>query len=86
MLRPGFTKTPPLKPATMVSIFRSSISIFIPRGGRPLVIVKAIFAARSAATAARARAVTILSLVMSAPSTSASMSEILAGLRYGFIL
>ena len=45
------------------------------------MIVKAIFAARRAATAAPARGVTSLSFVTSAPSTSASMSEILVGLR-----
>ena len=36
----GWTKTPPLKPAMGVSRCRASLIIFMPRGGRPLVMAK----------------------------------------------
>ena len=51
---------------------RSSINVFMPSGGRPLVIVKAIPASMIVRTTARARGVRILSGVTSVPSTSAT--------------
>lgn len=48
----GLTKIPPLKPAMGVVIASGSISIAIPRGGRPLVMAKAMPTACSAFTAA----------------------------------
>jgi hypothetical protein len=38
----GLTKIPPLNPATGVRSANGSISIAMPRGGRPLVIAKAM--------------------------------------------
>ena len=59
----GLTKMPPLKPAIGVRSASGSINIAMPRGGRPLVIAKAIPAAASAFTAAAAREVSTLSVV-----------------------
>ena len=47
----GLTKIPPLKPAIGVRSASGSISIAMPRGGRPLVMAKAIPAAWSSRTA-----------------------------------
>ena len=55
MVISGLTKMPPLKPAIGVRSASGSINIAMPRGGRPLVIAKAIPAACSAFTAATAR-------------------------------
>ena len=76
MVMSGLTKMPPLKPATGVRSANGSINIAMPRGGRPLVIAKAIPAASSAFTAATARDVSTFSAVTSVPSTSARTSEI----------
>jgi hypothetical protein len=59
-----------------VSSDNGSISIAIPRAGRPLVITSAMPAARSARAACCARGVKTLSSVTSVPSTSARRSEI----------
>ena len=40
--RSGLTNTPPLKPAIAVRNPRGSISMLMPRGGRPLVMAKAM--------------------------------------------
>ncbi len=76
MVISGLTKIPPLKPATGVRSANGSISIAMPRGGRPLVIAKPMPAPCRACTAAAARRVSTLSAVTSVPSTSASTSEI----------
>ena len=76
-LRSGLTMAPPLNPAIMVVRCSGSISIAMPRGGRPLVTANLMPALSSAATAAMARSVRTLSLVTTVPSTSASSSEIL---------
>src|SRR5499425_1956002 len=67
----GRTKTPPLKAAIGVLSPSGSISIDMPRGGRPLVIAKSIPACFSFPAAAMARSVRTLSWVTSVPSTSA---------------
>jgi len=72
----GLTRMPPLNPATGVRSASGSISMDMPRGGRPLVIAKWISAACSAFTAALARDVSTFSAVTSVPSTSARTSEI----------
>ena len=63
--------TPPLKAAIGVLSPSGSISIDMPRGGRPLVTAKSIPACFSFPTAAMARSVRTLSWVTSVPSTSA---------------
>ena len=83
MVMSGLTKIPPLNPATGVRRANGSISIAMPRGGRPLVIAKAMPAACSAFTAARARGVSTFSAVTSVPSTSARTSEIFDAARTG---
>src|ERR1700722_10316503 len=67
----GRTYTPPLKAAIGVVSWSGSMSIDMPRGGRPLVMAKSIPACLSFATAAMARSVRTLSWVTSVPSTSA---------------
>jgi hypothetical protein len=49
----------------------------MPRGGRLLMIEKGMPALRIAATAARLRSVSRLSLVTNVPSTSETMADIL---------
>jgi hypothetical protein len=71
----GMTRMPPLNPATGVRSASGSISIDMPRGGRPLVMANWMLAACSAFTAAVARAVSTFSAVTSVPSTSARTSE-----------
>ena len=71
----GRTNTPPLKAAIGVVRPSGSMSIDMPRGGRPLVIANNIPACFSFATAAMARSVRTLSWVTSVPSTSASMQS-----------
>src|SRR5262249_28695031 len=72
----GVTKMPPLKPAIGVSSLRSSKSMAIPRGGRPLVMAKRMPVSRSLCTAAWARLVSTFCSLTSVPSTSARTSEI----------
>src|SRR6266850_619575 len=67
----GLTNTPPLKAASGSLSCNGWISAFIPSGGRPLVMVKAMSACLSWFTASIARAVNNFSLVTSVPSTSA---------------
>ena len=71
----GRTYTPPLKPAMGVLSWSGSMSMDMPRGGRPLVTANRIPACFSLATAATARSVRTLSWVMSVPSTSARNSR-----------
>ena len=73
----GWTSTPPLNTATGSVMPRGSINIFMPSGGRPLVIVNAISVFRRCSTASMARAVNTLSWVSSVPSTSAMTRPIL---------
>jgi hypothetical protein len=70
MVISGSTKLPPLNPAIGVCRASGSINIAMPRGGRPLVIAKAMPARSSSFTAARARGVSNLSAVTRVPSTS----------------
>ena len=86
MVISGLTKMPPLKPATGVRSASGSINIAMPRGGRPLVIAKAMPAACSAFTAAAARGVSTFSAVTRVPSTSARTSEIFEAARAGSIM
>jgi hypothetical protein len=72
----GVAITPPLKLPIGVVIPSDSSSIRMPRGGRLLIIVKIIPAARSSATAAWARAVKTLASVTKVPSTSETTAEI----------
>src|SRR5215470_3966881 len=72
----GVTKRPPLKPAIGVSSLRSSMSLAMPRGGRPLVMAKRMPISRSLSTAAWARLVSTFCSLTSVPSTSARTSEI----------
>ena len=83
MVMSGLTKIPPLNPATGVRRANGSISIAMPRGGRPLVIAKAMPAVWRAFTAAPARGVSTFSAVTSVPSTSARTSEIFDAARAG---
>src|ERR1700722_8954441 len=71
----GWTYTPPLKPAIGVVSLSGSISMDMPRGGRPLVTAKSIPASFSFPTAVMARSVRTLSWVTSVPSTSARNSR-----------
>ena len=82
----GLTKIPPLNPATGVCSANGSISIAMPRGGRPLVIAKTMPAEWSAFTAAPARAVNTFSAVTRVPSTSARTNEIIRAARAGPIM
>src|SRR5215469_387153 len=68
------TSSPPLKAAIGVCRSSGSISMAMPRGGRPLVITKITPASCSLCTASTARSVSTLSCVTSVPSTSASSS------------
>src|ERR1700678_4072106 len=77
-----FTSRPPLKAAIGVLRFSGSISIDMPRGGRPLVIAKRIPASPSLRTASTARSVRTLSGVTSVPSTSARTSLMLLSLLF----
>ena len=70
-VRSGLTTTPPLNPAIGSVISNGSISIFMPRGGRPLVIPNRMPASCNFLTASMARGVRILSCVTRVPSTSA---------------
>src|SRR5215510_7849423 len=73
----GVTKSPPLNPAIGVSSFRSSSSIAMPRGGRPLVMAKRMPASRRCCTAALACFVSTFLSLTSVPSTSARTTEML---------
>ena len=73
--RSGLTKTPPLKPAMAVSSASGSISIAMPRGGRPLVTANRTPFCLSDRTAVIARSVKILFSPTSVPSTSAMRSD-----------
>ncbi len=86
MVISGLTKMPPLKPAIGVRSASGSINIAMPRGGRPLVIAKAMPAACNAFTAATARGVSTFSAVTRVPSTSARTSEIFEAARAGSIM
>ena len=79
--RSGRTNSPPLNAAIGDRTWRSSMSAFIPLGGRPLVMVKAISVFMTWRTAARACGVTILSGVTSVPSTSATTRRTRLGWR-----
>ena len=72
-----------MKPAIGVVRFSGPASISMPRGGRALVIAKAIPAAFSLPTAAMARGVSTLSWVTIVPSTSEIRAEIFAGFGRG---
>src|SRR5215471_10375280 len=72
----GRANSPPLNAAIGVVSPSGSMSIDMPRGGRPLVIAKSIPACLSFPTAAMARSVRTLSWVTSVPSTSARRSLI----------
>src|ERR1700744_705137 len=74
--RSGRTNTPPLKPAIAPSSLSGSISMLMPRGGRPLVKASVTPALRNSCAAAIACSVSTLSCVTSVPSTSASSSLI----------
>ena len=80
----GLTKIPPLNPATGVRSANGSINIAMPRGGRPLVMAKAMPAVWSAFTAAAARGVSTFSAVTRVPSTSARTREIFETARADF--
>src|SRR5664280_1891794 len=90
--RSGLTTTPPLNPAIGSVISKGSISIFMPRGGLPLVIPNRMPASCNFLTASMARGVRILSCVTSVPSTSAMTrrtgrfcgvaGELIAGLSF----
>src|SRR5215510_10047719 len=73
----GVTKRPPLKPAIGVSSLRSSSSMAMPRGGRPLVMAKRMPVSRRCCTAALARFVSTFLSLTSVPSTSARTTEML---------
>jgi hypothetical protein len=79
-----FTSTPPLNAAIGVVRSSGSMSIDMPRGGRPLVIANRIPASPSLRTALMARSVRTLSGVTSVPSTSARSSRM--ALFMGFLL
>ncbi len=68
------TISPPLNAAIGVCRSSGSVSIAMPRGGRPLVIAKITPASCSLCAASTARLVSTLSWVTSVPSTSASIS------------
>src|SRR6516165_5809016 len=76
MERSGNAITAPLKAAMGIVRPRGSTSARIPKGGRPLVMVKMIPRSRKDLTALRARSVSTLSFVRSVPSTSVSTAEI----------
>src|SRR6516225_3662725 len=76
MERSGNAITAPLKAAMGIVRPRGSTSALIPKGGRPLVMVKMIPRSRKDLTAPRARSVSTLSFVRSVPSTSVSTAEI----------
>src|SRR5580704_2570179 len=71
VLRSGFINTPPLNAANGWVSFSGSISMAMPRGGRPLVTLNWIPASCSRKTASAARLVSTFSCVTSVPSTSA---------------
>ncbi len=80
-LRSGLVNTPPLNPAMAPSSASGSISIAMPRGGRPDVIANRMPRSRSARTARIARSVSTFSCVTSVPSTSARTSLMLMPVR-----
>src|SRR5215475_14846315 len=67
---------PPLNAAIGDFSLSASVSIAIPRGGRPLVMVNSMPADRNRSTASRARGVRTLAFVTNVPSTSAMSSLI----------
>src|SRR6202007_2801357 len=67
----GWISTPPLNAAIGWLRLNGSISMAIPRGGRPLVMLNSIPACRRCETALAARSVSTFSCVTSVPSTSA---------------
>ena len=78
--RSGAAMTPPLKLPTGVVMPSGSRNILKPRGGRALMIAKAIRCARRRAAAAWARGVSILLSVSNVPSTSETTAEIFVGI------